>query len=53
MENEVVETLVRRLANTSADSGALEGREAEGILVVRDAGEKLYRLVDGPVPAVG
>jgi hypothetical protein len=33
--------------------GALEGREAEGILVVRDAGEKLYRLADGPVPAVG
>jgi nickel-dependent lactate racemase len=31
----------------------LEGREAEGILVVREAGEKLYRLADGSVPAVG
>jgi hypothetical protein len=32
---------------------ALEGREAERILVVRDAGEKLYRLADGSVPGGG
>jgi hypothetical protein len=32
--------------------GVLEGREAEGILVVQDAGEKLYRLADGSVPGV-
>jgi nickel-dependent lactate racemase len=32
---------------------ALEGREAEGILVVRDAGEMLYRLADGSVPGGG
>jgi nickel-dependent lactate racemase len=29
---------------------ALEGREKEGILVVREAGETLYRLADGSVP---
>jgi len=30
-----------------------EGREDEGILVVHDAGETLYRLSDGTVPKIG
>ena len=29
-----------------------EGREDEGILVVHDAGETLYRLSDGTVPKI-
>ena len=36
----------------SIDLAAWEGREDEGVLVVHDAGETLYRLSDGTVPLI-
>jgi nickel-dependent lactate racemase len=54
----ISEERCRRMSLEWADPAAyplsaLEGREAEGILVVRDGGEKLYRLADGSVPGSG
>jgi nickel-dependent lactate racemase len=54
----ISEERCRRMSLEWADPAAyplsaLEGREAEGILVVRDGGEKLYRLADGTVPGSG
>ena len=54
----ISEERCRRMSLEWADPAAyplaaLVGREAEGILVVRDAGEKLYRLADGTVPGGG
>jgi lactate racemase len=34
------------------DIAAYEGREAEGVLVVHDAGETLHRLADGSLPRI-
>jgi nickel-dependent lactate racemase len=36
----------------TVDVAAWEGREDEGVLVVHDAGETLYRLRDGTVPLI-
>jgi hypothetical protein len=54
----ITEERCRRLGLEWADAAAypldaFEGREGEGILVVRDAGETLYRLADGSVPGGG